>query len=1778
MMGGCWNKNNESACDDADGCSWEAQTGAGWCEEVGCWNWDSMNGGSNESCLGNSSYYGLNCAWDESGAEGWCYPNFDKQCSNFTTERGCMDTFYCWWQYVDWENPASGGSCQDPLDMTWVNGDDSFFEEWNPGCYIFDRNETKCNNVIGCNYSEDGCEPVDVPGYVSQEYIEDNGINCSLINVSGLCNDIPMLSSCCEWRSGACNENRMTTSCWDDMEDLNVGGIEIVACEDVSMATSDADSAQTLCEDIAGEPWYLPCEWDDSSKTCRLKVDDIFGDRGASFSLIDNKKTCEAAGGFWISENYCEGNVSVPAGRCEQKADDERNCNKACFACEYEFDGSAHDSAQAAKEYCYNSNLGFCEFIADEDAPNGFGFCKAKDQFKKGVAGDCKNDCGSCTFLGNPYADSYADKTPATFDSCNTPECFCELARNFDNVNCKWVEDSNSPEGGFCIGSSEKVCEDACDRCYSRTTCLEDGRSSFGAEGSCEWIDPATGSVTTSNTDGICQKTGETEEVCWDAKDNDNDGLVDCADSGCFGDSSCGFVEGDCFGWLTQESCENVQLSNGLNCTWASDPWGSWCDFPGATCWQEDGNETACTQRADCDWSSGSGSGFCNQDWDAGQDCYGAENESQCTGDGNPNNCTWTTDMWCEDNPDDPWCADKGGWCDPAAFAPKGCWLYDDNESACNLTNGCFWVVEGDEGFCEEMGCWNYDSDQDECDEQEDCVWKENDWGESCEVDWGTVDNCWVYDGDEESCNNHNNTCMWFDEEDGLCENKFEMCWEAHSEDACEDYSDTCSWNQWGCEPICFNLDSDSCTDVGGCTLRSGWCESSEMASMGGVECWQYDDNQSGCNGVSGCKWQEPGWCNPKGFMGGDAEAGKGGGANKGVECWKYDGNEDFCTNSSIINITCAWMDEFRPFCEPNWGKAECWNYGEGDCESNGCYWDDVGGFCSNIFDQCFMNQSLQFNESLCNANLNCNWSNMGPGGGHCEPSCFVIQDEGSCTGDCRWIDGWCNPPGKNDQFVGMESGAPVMISFDDCDDESEKPFVDLCGVGMKGMDETFGFGGGVADFSEAGVCYQEKIGFGNMFGSGNETIKFYIYLDTDGSTEGSCSLSHNTSEEGYEFFLKYIAEWNSDSSNVDETFTAYKCGSNGWTVADIGLGAWKEKMCGELGGPMIAVEKADLKKFSSLYDSEADMRVFAAMADENGSASNPSDTSGPGWVTPGAIDFDLANFFEYGADSAKFEDIMKKGFVEYEDCFNSVDDDKDGLTDCYDWDCEFMPHCNTTTRAEDTSMPMISGIRVEEYPDGALVMYNTNKPTNGTVTFWHNDSSCSSTSLNRTIYDPGIYVETMREKKLWHAAHIYNDGGAHSLDYNLSNDKVYYYKIKICDSGGRCSQSSCTSLRTAEDISDCGYCNFVTRIKVPGTWNVYYDFDTDGDYEHWQGHECGPKAGVKTNYTVGRKVNIKLNNSAAEVYFEFMNTTITKTGLTNKIRDISGNNGLIYDSQEDYVGMPSQSRDKIINNLHPESCRVKIPSSGDCDKLYHCDDNGDNCEDRTSEATLIDAEECLWELPYCEFSTWDEDGNLGDSGDDDSSGGGSSSGGGGVINTNTTYVLEDYQFKQGVSRTFEAGDRFKIAIQGLIYYVSLIRLENNSAIVEVASTAKQRATMVAGESKRFDVTGNGVYDLSVILISVNETHAGIFVRESSGDVEIPVVAVADETQQSPQIVPESSEGQEAGRKEPITGDAIDEIVSPNKLSPWLWVVIGIVVLMFLVVVSVVIKKNYSRK
>ncbi|MBU0762077.1 MAG: hypothetical protein KKD39_03550, partial [Candidatus Altiarchaeota archaeon] len=221
--------------------------------------------------------------------------------------------------------------------------------------------------------------------------------------------------------------------------------------------------------------------------------------------------------------------------------------------------------------------------------------------------------------------------------------------------------------------------------------------------------------------------------------------------------------------------------------------------------------------------------------------------------------------------------------------------------------------------------------------------------------------------------------------------------------------------------------------------------------------------------------------------------------------------------------------------------------------------------------------------------------------------------------------------------------------------------------------------------------------------------------------------------------------------------------------------------------------------------------------------------------------------------------------------------------------------------------------------------------------------------------------------------AKLFDDGGVDSLSYSLTPQTTYFFKLGICDTSGRCTASKCSNFTTSSP-GRCPYCNFVTRIKTPSGWYVGYDADLNGTYEHIQGRVCGENAGMKTNYTIGRSVNIKLSKNDNTTYIVFLNATLTKTALNDKVRTISGSQALESGQVNGigYTGMPKETRDKIINNLHPEVCQIKI-SSTSCTYLWHCDDNGENCVDRTSESTLIEdgGDYCLWQLPYCEFSLW---------------------------------------------------------------------------------------------------------------------------------------------------------------------------------------------------------------
>ena len=1575
---GCWNYNNNQTCSQQEGCTWRAFMSTGFCQEIPCWNWDSFKGGNQSQCEEND--YGLNCVWSdmpggEAGVDGWCYREISGiSCENMTSERACMDSYYCWWQYNDWSNPGLGGNCTEP------NMGGVIFDEWNPGCYIFDMNSTSCNNVLGCNYTDGECLEL---GDDYGTNITDEGIRCSYINDSSLCNEVPMLSSCCSWQAGVCQENKFSTTCRDELEAPPEGAS---FCEDYNAFTS-----QQLCEQISGSPWYMPCSWDNSTERCKFKSEKVFGENESqSLMKIDNQKNCEAAGGKWIVESYCEGNISVPSGRCEYKFNDEDNCDKACFACEWKDSNGNIVNETNAESACRNSKLGFCEFQSNTNAPNEIGFCKAKDAFKKGVVGSCDNNCGDCTYKGDVNNN----------DTTKTPSYFCLTSKaNQEGGGCKWITDSDASQGGYCVNKGEKTCEDSCDRCKTQSDCQNIGRTSNNlSAGSCIWQGD-------SNTGNCAANIGEDVETCWDGIDNTDDGLIDCQDPSCYADSFCGFVEGNCFGWSDNNTC----IEN--NCEWITDKWGSFCDFAGSQCWKYDINEENCSSNSNCKWNNGTGGAWCEKDWSIADVCMGL-NRTACgalTGSG----CNWTVDSWCMGQGNGTeWCENNGGWCDYNDFKPKNCWMYQLNSSQCNSQDGCLWKTDQfSQPHCEadnSIACWSYNTN------------------ETC-----TVEGCWWRTGMGGG---------------GYCDSMSSKCWNSVNAESCNSAKNTegddiCSWNTWmnGCQPVCFNetnnMNMENCGSAPNCVWKqeAGWCEESSP-------CFN-DSNRNDdelCAGTFGCRWKSAGWCDPAsgGFSG---DRGTGGGGMGTGDCFKYDGNQEFCTNKSIINISCSWKPEMNPKCEVDWSK-NCWSYTsiENGCNAtNGCWWknDSYGSFCTNIMDQCWTNESYQNWNNPDGWIGNCTSNNLCTNNswGGCEPKCFSSNQttctSGSLEGKCRWISGWCG--GANQQtFANMQAGAPAPLGKDECPEDVQAS-VDICGFGMKDMGDSYGFGVMVEDLTNSSTCNKETImsmamdggmgpqsRSGGVIGTGTENASLVIYLDTDGETTGGCSLSHDSLQAGYEFRFKYSSYYDTSTSSTKENFAAYICENSDWRASDIKLSAWKKMMCSEIGGLMIAVKKSELDRFPALYNPAKDLRVYAVTIGNNDLLDNPTDEAGPGWTTPGAVDFEIYDAFSYGADIAKFDDILRNGYVKGQDCFNEQDTDGDGQAGCLDWDCYGSSACDgegvNEEGYEDTRAPQVTGVVIEEYPDAALIMYNTNKPTNGTLELYGADPTCANSTGEPGKYlfpDIGIVKNnTVQAYKLWHYASIYegavkiNATGFGVYPAPLASRVVYYYKLKVCDDDGKCAVSKCSSFKTPASISSCGYCNFVTRIKTPDGWSVSYDFDRNGVYEHVQGQVCGPNAGVKTNYTSGRKVNVLLQEDGEDTYIEFLNVTLTKTGLNDKVRTIDVEGDVIYDTADNFVGLTSETRDKIVYNLHPEQCRIKVPSAGTCDTLYHCNDAGENCIDKTADAggVPIDEDECIWQIPYCEFSTYKTSSGGDDSGDDsgDDAGGG---GTGGILLVNAT-------------------------------------------------------------------------------------------------------------------------------------------------------------------------------
>ncbi|MDD5191555.1 MAG: hypothetical protein PHH54_02805 [Candidatus Nanoarchaeia archaeon] len=153
------------------------------------------------------------------------------------------------------------------------------------------------------------------------------------------------------------------------------------------------------------------------------------------------------------------------------------------------------------------------------------------------------------------------------------------------------------------------------------------------------------------------------------------------------------------------------------------------------------------------------------------------------------------------------------------------------------------------------------------------------------------------------------------------------------------------------------------------------------------------------------------------------------------------------------------------------------------------------------------------------------------------------------------------------------------------------------------------------------------------------------------------------------------------------------------------------------------------------------------------------------------------------------------------------------------------------------------------------------------------------------------------------------------------------------------------------------------------------------------------------------------------------------------------------------------------------------------------------------------------------------------------------SSGGGGGGSSSKTYVPSAGQISAGYTQQLKSNERVKLTIASQTHYVTVSSLTTTNAKISVSSTP-QTATLNIGETKKFDVTGDGYYDLNVKLNGIDASKADITVK-SIYEISAEPSASSSET------APEETTG--------TIGEG--ELPAEKNLTLWIVVIIIIVVL-----------------
>jgi len=1465
----CWNieGNTQALCEAVGGgdvCQWKTSLDDPWCTseigccmDIGCWDYD---GTDQSMCEENNGE--MNCTWDP---------------------------YFTMW-LPDGSAGAQGGCMQDwsGVDMVWGG--------MSEGCWNYDGDKSACG-LNSCNWK---ANDINQNSWCGVKSLSDAQMKNSLATLTDV--------GCCE-QTGCWSYDGNESTCmavFDGMcfyENSSYGSGWCMA-----KGCSDAGDNETLCTTLTND-LYMPCAFDG---TCQ----DSYGSGG--FGAYDDTDSCFDQGGWYNSTGSCVmptggtdfgggGGGFMFAGEAHcWFADNQPNVCNNITGCAYCVEGSGPFGVDnSSNNICSRKSLNYCEGhdpwdTGTYDNANNTANLACADILLKSA---CKyGPLPNCKWVNSSsVTGDYCEMGTTSDKKALPPVGFCEHpdSKNNYTICMQLIEEFMMPCTWDNASSVVKNCT------FNSGAVFGSGEIDVGLVGS-EMACTASGGTwqTEYYIDGAILKQDSWCEMTgfFDVDDGGQEANKANCDTSCW---ACEF-QGNGTAWSNVATAEAACVGSALGyCDWTNDTAGTsafnglgWCDYP-----QE---------------MATAGSGDCNANC---EDCdFMNEPYSACVGSvaNDGAGCKWVNESTNGSQTADGYCVDiSKKVCDSDCFS-----CYDTTDCQASSID-CSWDTESNlcspDGYSGEICFDGIDNDNDQ---MVDC--SDPDCGFDNFCGGSAIGGDCFAQITAVTCNNtlafNDLNCTWLNDtwnSEGWCDMPGANCWK-------------------------FDNDLATCGETSGCTNSSvGMMGLAEMCDINGSKmddstCWDYSD-ESTCAGAEGdCQWKNDTWC---------ASA---------------DGaNDPWCAS----NLNSGWCD-YKPF-------ADCMGLEEEACGIAGnCTWksDDYstqGGWCDVACFDWTLDSGACGDIGGAGSGL-CEWRNMSA---TCQPEMFMMmgmagtggqvgcwQYDGNETGcllsnvTCTYKNdtysnnnlsatepsGWCMDKGEYQQFGEMDGGdihhlAEDAGNFGAWGPEAEEGVsdeVDIMGMGMRIGEEGLNFGAGIFNISDSIICNGRKVGAGmnedgtialGTLGSGNSSGEFYWYLDTDGSEIGGCDAIGDITYAGYEFRISYVARNDSDTG-ITETKQLMRCNDDTrtWTATNALVTTNKQMSCGEISGVMVAVNSQDLESFSE-YSKTANMRVYMSSADSAGSRTSPSDYVGPGYYTPGSIDFGFIDCSDPSTKDPKCKNAQKFGFNVFEECMNGVDDNEDGLADCADPTCAFTPKCSSGTafsflaNASDKVAPTVVYNEVDELSDGAFMKIDTNEPSNMSVRFYYNDSTCKI--LNTTINDIG--VETYQQNanfKPFHAMDLI--GETNSLGFNLANGTSYYYKIKTCDPSGNCALSACSNFTTKKSQVDKA---FIFKLDLPAGYTVDIPALNKTGYNFTETFDINGVAttfdvGIKTNTSVTKNMNFTVHSACDDdLSIGFYGINVyepVKIDMTN---------AFVCDADTNMMGMNSSLKkwNKLIDEMH---------------------------------------------------------------------------------------------------------------------------------------------------------------------------------------------------------------------------------------------------------------------